>query len=96
MKLFLKVLLYVLLALVAIKLLPFFLFPVLIGGGGLLLVAGLAFGGFVTVAGLGVAAAAALLAVVIALAAALSPIWIPILAVVGIVALIRRSNRTAA
>jgi hypothetical protein len=96
MKTFLQVLLCVLLALVAIKLLPFVLFPALIGGGALLLIAGLAFGGVVTVAGLGVAAVATLLAVVIALIAALSPIWVPVLAVVGIVALIRRSNRTAA
>ncbi len=96
MKTFLQVLLCVLLVVVAIKLLPFILFPLVIGGGALLLVAGLAFGGVVTVAGVGVAAAAALLAVAIAVIAALSPIWIPVLAVVGIIALIRRSKRTAA
>lgn len=96
MKTFFQILLCVLLVVVAIKLLPFILFPLVIGGGALLLIALLALGGVVTVAGLGVAAAATLLAVAIALIAALSPIWIPVLAVVGIIALIRRSKRTAA
>jgi hypothetical protein len=96
MKTFLKVLLFVLLGLLAIKLLPFVLFPVLVAGVGLLLACGLAFGGIAAVAGVGVAAVVAVVAVLVVLLAVLSPIWIPVLAVVGLIALIRRSSRSTA
>lgn len=96
MKTFLKVLLFVLLAVLAIKLLPFFLVPVLFVGAGLLLIAGLAFGGLAAVAGVGIAFLVALLAVVVVLVAVLAPIWIPVLAVIGLIALVRRSNQSLA
>jgi hypothetical protein len=93
MKTFLTVLVYVLLALLAIKLLPFLFLPVLVAGVGLLIAAGLAFGGVAAVAGMGIAAAVLILGVLIVLVTILSPIWLPILAIVGLIALIRRSNR---
>lgn len=85
MKTFLKVLLLVLVALIAIKLLP-----LTIGLGfvfGLLLVGLLA-------AGLSLLGGVAVLALV--LAAVLAPIWIPVLLLVGLVALIKRCTRRAA
>ena len=96
MKTFLKVLLFVLLGLLAIKLLPFLLIPVFVGGIGLLLAGGLAFGGVAAVAGIGVAVVVALVAILVTLLAVLSPIWIPVLAVVGLIALIPRSSRAVA
>ncbi len=85
MKTFLKVLLLVIVALIAIKLLP-----LTIGLGfvlGLLLV-GLAAVGVSLVAGVSVVA--------LALAAVLAPIWVPILLLVGLIALIRRATRRSA
>lgn len=84
-KTFLKVLLLVIVALIAIKLLP-----LTIGLGfvlGLLLV-GLAAVGVSLVAGVSVVA--------LALAAVLAPIWVPILLLVGLIALIRRATRRSA
>jgi hypothetical protein len=86
MKTFLKVLLILIAAVIAIKLLPVLL---VIGGvslGGLLLAGGL------IVAAIGVLAALGLSVV----AVGLSPIWVPVLAVMGIVALVRKTTRTAA
>ena len=82
MKTFLKVLLLVAVAIIAIKLLP----VTLIGGCflGLILIVALA---------LGLSAVAVLLALAIGLMALLSPIWIPVLAVVGVIALVKRLNR---
>jgi hypothetical protein len=42
---------------------------------------------------LGVSVAAAIFGVVVVLAAVLSPIWLPVLAVVGLIALLKRGNR---
>lgn len=44
----------------------------------------------------GLAVVVALLVVAVSLAAALSPVWLPLLAIVGIVALCRRSSAPAA
>jgi hypothetical protein len=96
MKTFLKVLLFVLLGLLAIKLLPFVLLPVFVVGIGLLLAGGLAFSGIAAAAGIGVAVLVAVVALLVVLVAVLSPIWIPVLAVVGLIALIRRSSRAVA
>jgi hypothetical protein len=87
-----KVLLCIVAAVLALKFLPLLLIPVALGGLALLAVGGLLFSGVVAVAGLGLAALLALLIV----CAVLSPIWIPVLAVVGVIALIRRSNRSVA
>lgn len=81
-KTFLKVLLLVILALVAIKLLP-----LTIGLGfatGVLLV-GLVMAGLSLLAGIAVIA--------LVLGAVLAPVWIPVLLLVGFIALIRRMTR---
>ena len=95
MNTFLKVLLFIVVALLAIKFLPFLLLPVLIAGVGLLLMVGLVVAGVATVAGVGVAAVVAILAVLTAIVVVLAPLWIPVLVVIGLVALIRRSTRPA-
>jgi len=82
MKTFLKVLLYVAVAMVAIKLLPLTL------ALGIILALVIGFGVFV-----GFSMLAVLLGVGLAVVAALAPIWLPALAVVGIVALIRKTGR---
>jgi hypothetical protein len=83
-KTFLKVVLVLVAALIAIRLLP----VTLAIGCGL----GLA---VLVIAGLGLSAVAVALVVVIALAAVLAPIWLPLLAIIGIIALVKR-NRSAA
>lgn len=83
MKTFLKVLLIAALLVIAIKVSP------------VLFVA--AFAGLVVAAVLGVVGIsllAGLVAVLLSLAVALSPIWIPVLCVVGIVSLCRKTDRT--
>jgi hypothetical protein len=81
-KTFLKCVLLVLVAIVAVKLLP-----LTIGLGFLL--------GFalVALAAVGVSAVAILFGVAVFLLAALSPVWIPLLALIGLIALIRGPGR---
>jgi hypothetical protein len=82
MKTFLKVLLIVALAILAVKLLP------------ITLVAGCIFAvGVALLAAVGVSLVALGLCISLAIAALLSPIWIPVLALVGIIALIKRHRR---
>jgi len=93
MKTFLKVVLILIAAVIVVKLLPALL---LIGGlslGGLVLVGLglLALGGLLGAVGLSVAAASLAIGLVVALA--LSPLWVPVLLIVGIVALMRRNSR---
>lgn len=85
MKTFLKVVLLVIAAVIAVKLLPLTL------GLGILL--GLT---LVVLAAVGVSFFALVLGLGVVLAAVLSPIWIPVLAIVGLVALIKRSSRSSA
>ncbi len=85
MKTFLKVLLIVVAVVIAVKLLPI---AFVIGCAVAALLAGLAV--------LGVSLAALLICAALAVAALLSPIWVPILAIVGIVALCRRHGNGAA
>lgn len=80
-KTFLLVLLILFLALVAIKLLPIAACVLL-----LLLVPAL------VLLALGISAAAVLTCVVLVLALVLAPIWLPVLAIVGLVALTRRKS----
>lgn len=83
MNTFLKVLLIALAVVVAVKLFPAALLAVcMLGGLSLLLLV------------LGASAAVVVLGVAIGLITALSPLWLPVLAIVGIVALCRRSSRT--
>ena len=81
MKTFLKVVLLLIVALIALKLLP------LTFALGCLLAAGL-----LGLIALGVSTIAAVLGAGIVLAAVLAPIWVPVLLIVGIIALIKRSN----
>ena len=82
MKNFLKIVLLVILAIVAVKFLPLiFAFGWLLGGALVGLIA------------LAASAIAALVGSVFVLAAVLSPIWIPLLALIGIILLVKRSNR---
>lgn len=82
MNTFLKVLVLIVAAVLAVKLLPMTL------AVGLMLAAGL-----VLFTILGVSALVVVLCVGVALAALLSPVWIPVLALVGVIALIKRLNR---
>lgn len=82
MKTFLKILLVAALLIIAIKFSPvIFVFAL----------AGLVAAAVLGVVGLSLVAA--LLAVLLAFAVALSPIWIPVLAIVGLVSLFKRSGR---
>ncbi len=84
MKTFLKVFLLVLALIVAVKLLP------------LTLLAGCFMGVALAIfLALGFSAIAVIAVAVIALAAVLAPIWIPVLLVIGLIALIKRCTRTA-
>lgn len=85
MNTFLKVFLLALLALVVIKLAPVLMIPAFIAFIGLL-IAGIAMAGGLVL----------LLVVTLAVLAALSPLWIPVLAIVGLVALCRRGSRKVA
>ena len=84
MKTFLKVVLLVIVALVALKLLP------MIFAFGCLLAAAI-----VAVLALGGSAIATLFGAMIALAVVLAPIWVPVLALVGLIALIKRGTRNS-
>lgn len=80
MKTFLKILVLTLVALVVIELFPLLMIPVVIAlGAAIVAMAALAGG------------AAVVIAAVLALLVVLSPLWIPVLAVMGIIALCRRS-----
>ena len=85
MKTFLKVLLLAVLLIVAIKLSPVIFF--------------LAFVGLIAAFGLGVlglSLLAVLVAVALALTVALSPIWIPVLIVLGLISLFKKSGKPSA
>ena len=82
MKSFLKVVLLVIVAVIAVKLVPLtFALGCVLAAGVLGLIA------------VGASAIAALAGAVITLVAVLSPIWVPALAIVGLIALIKRCTR---
>ena len=83
MKTFFKVLLLAALLIVAIKFSPVLFIGALVG-----LI------GAAVLGAVGITLVMALLAVVLALAVALSPIWIPVLVVLGLISLFRKSERT--
>lgn len=85
MKTFLKVLLIVVAVIVAVKLLPIAFIAGCVAAG---LLAALAV--------LGVSLAALLVCAALGVAAVLSPIWVPVLAIIGIVSLCRRSGAVKA
>ena len=83
MKTFLKVLLIAALLIVAIKISPVLFVAAFVG----LIVAAV-------LGVIGISLLAGLVAVVLTFAVALSPIWLPVLAVIGIVSLFRKADRT--
>jgi hypothetical protein len=83
MNTFLKILLVAIILLVALKFSPFIFLGVLVGMG-------LA----VVLGAVGLSLVAALLGVVIGVAVALSPIWIPVLIIMGLISLFRRTQST--
>lgn len=85
MKTFLKVVLLVVLAILALKLIPLTL------GLGCVLLAVLL--GFLA---LGVSAIVVVTGAMVVVAAVLSPIWVPVLLIIGLIALIRRATRRSA
>lgn len=93
MKTFLKVLLFVMLALVALKFLPALLFPFVVAGLGCLLILAVLASGVAAVASVGLCVLAGVVAIALAGLAVLSPIWIPVLAIAGLIALIKRASR---
>jgi hypothetical protein len=78
----LKIVLLVIAVIIAVKLLP-----IAIGLGGLFV------GLIVGLAAMGVSALLGLVGLGLALAALTSPIWVPVLLIVGLIALIKRSSR---
>jgi hypothetical protein len=84
MKTFLKILLFVVLAIVAIKLFPLTLALGIIMAGA---VGAALFVGFSVIA--------VILGLLLAMVAALAPIWLPALAIVGVIALFRKTGAKA-
>ncbi len=93
MNTFLKVLIVLVAVVVAFKLLPVLMLPVVLGAVGLLLFAVLLIGGVAAMAGVGLAGITAILAVGLVVLTALSPVWVPVLVIVGLIALIRHGTR---
>lgn len=81
---FLKVLLIAIGVIVALKVLPF-----------ALVMGGLALAGIAAAAIAGLSLVAALLGAAFVVAVLLSPIWVPVLMIVGVIALCRRSQTPA-
>ena len=96
MKTFLIILLALVGAVVVVKLLPLALAPVIFVLGLLLLIAGLLVGGVAATVAAVLAVLVALLAGGLALVVVLAPIWIPVLAIVGLIALIKRLSAKSA
>jgi hypothetical protein len=93
MKTGLKIFLVLIAALLVLKLLP----VILVMGGfslvGVLLVAGLIVAALGVLVLLGVSVSVAVLVVALAVAVALSPIWVPVLAVIGLIFLLKKAKR---
>jgi hypothetical protein len=93
MKTGLKIFLVLIAAILVLKLLP----VILVMGGfslaGLVVVGGLLVAALGVLVLLGVSVSAAVLAVALAVAVALSPIWVPVLAVIGLIFLLKKAKR---
>lgn len=93
MKTGLKIFLVLIAALLVLKLLP----VILVMGGfslaGLVVVGGLLVAALGVLVLLGVSVSVAVLAVALAVAVALSPIWVPVLAVIGLICLLKKAKR---
>ena len=88
-----KIFLVLIAALLVLKLLP----VILVMGGfslaGLVVVGGLLVAALGVLVMLGVSVSAVVLAVALAVAVALSPIWVPVLAVIGLIFLLKKAKR---
>jgi hypothetical protein len=93
MKTGLKIFLVLIAALLVLKLMP----VILVMGGfslaGLVVVGGLLVAALGVLVLLGVSVSAAVLAVALVVAVALSPIWVPVLAVIGLIFLLKKAKR---
>jgi hypothetical protein len=93
MKTGLKIFLVLIAAILVLKLLP----VILVMGGfslaGLVVVGGLLVAALGVLVLLGVSVSVAVLAVALAVAVALSPIWVPVLAVIGLIFLLKKAKR---
>jgi len=93
MKTGLKIFLVLIAALLVLKLMP----VILVMGGfslaGLVVVGGLLVAALGVLVLLGVSVSAAALAVALVVAVALSPIWVPVLAVIGLIFLLKKAKR---
>jgi hypothetical protein len=93
MKIGLKIFLVLIAALLVLKLLP----VILVMGGfslaGLVVVGGLLVAALGVLVLLGVSVSVAALAVALVVAVALSPIWVPVLAVIGLIFLLKKAKR---
>ena len=96
MKTFLIVLLALVGAVIAVKLLPLAFAPVIFVLGLLLLIGGLLVGGAAATIAAVLALLVSLLMGGLVLLVILSPIWIPVLAIVGLIALIKRLSAQSA
>jgi hypothetical protein len=93
MKTGLKIFLVLIAALLVLKLMP----VILVMGGfslaGLVVVGGLLVAALGVLVLLGVSVSVAALAVALVVAVALSPIWVPVLAVIGLIFLLKKAKR---
>lgn len=92
MKTFLKVLLGVAVCFVAIHFFPLLLVPVIFGVAVTLIVGSALVGGLAALLATTLSLLAGLLVVMLVALAVLSPIWLPILAIVGLISLCRKSQ----
>lgn len=95
MKTFLKIVLFLVLGLVAVKLCPLLLAPALASVMVMLALGGVVLAGLATVAATGLTLTAVLLGVVLLVLAVLSPVWVPVLALIGLISLFRRRPTAA-
>ena len=92
MKTFLKVVLLFLVVALVIHLWPIAAVPLAIGGVIAFIVGSVLVGGVAVVATVAIVLAVAVAAALLCVAAASSPIWLPVLAIVGLIALLRRGE----
>lgn len=91
-----KILLFTLLALVALHFFPLLLIPAGLALAALLALGALLVGVLAALLGTGLSLVAGVLAVVLVVVAVLAPIWLPALAIYGLVSLCRRNPKVAA
>jgi hypothetical protein len=93
MKTFLKIALALVLVLAVLKFWPVLVAPAVVGALLVVVLGGVLAGGLALAVTIGAGLLAGLLGVLLGVVALLSPIWIPVLAIVGFVAILRRLNR---